>query len=71
VQATKLWLISSDPYPDAPALAVYYLIDSPSEYTLVRVQEATGLESLSAVEPKLDPLPTSRRCWRPRRKIAL
>jgi hypothetical protein len=45
VSGTKLWLVWSDPFPGAPSLAVYFLIDDPSQCTMVWVEEATGVES--------------------------
>jgi hypothetical protein len=45
VPDTKLWLAWSDPFHNAPSLAVYFLIDNPGQCTMVWVEEATGLES--------------------------
>ena len=45
VPGTRLWLAWSDPFPNAPSLAVYFLIDDPGQCTMVWVEEAIGRES--------------------------
>jgi hypothetical protein len=45
VPGTRLWLAWSDPFPDAPSLAVYFVIDDPTQCTLMWVEEAAGCES--------------------------
>jgi hypothetical protein len=42
VPDTELWLITTDPFPDAPALAIYYTIEDSDERdcTMQRVELA-------------------------------
>ena len=45
VPDTQLWGAWSDPFPDAPTLAVYFTIDDPGQCTMVWVEEAAAQES--------------------------
>jgi len=41
VQGTSLRIVTTDPYPDAPAMTVYFRIDNDDFCTLMWIEEST------------------------------